>query len=214
MKKELLKYGIGIDMGSKKFHGCITSQWSDGHLKIEATKAFENNQSGHRKFYEWTEKHRKNKDVFYQILVEVTGVYHEKLVYYLYDKGLEICVEMPKRVKRYLQSLGQYSKTDKMDSKGIAKMACERNLKKWKPSSQHIRQLRTVLRHRKALIKSKNQFTNQLHATDHLSSETVKVKESLEEMIKLLDKQIKDMEKEALTISKRIPEAITKLCRL
>lgn len=203
MKKELLKYGVGVDMGCKQFHGCITSEWSDGHLKVEATKAFSNTESGHKKFHEWVEKHRKNKDVSYQILVEVTGVYHEKLVYYLYDQGAIICVEMPKRVKRYLQSIGQYSKTDKLDSKGIAKMACERKFKKWKPASKHIRQLRTVLRHRKALIKSKNQFANQLHAIGHSSSESKKVKRSLGKMIKLLEQQIKVIEKEGLTISRR-----------
>lgn len=203
MNKELLKYGIGVDMGSKNFHGCITSEWSDGHLKVEATKQFNNTEAGHRNFYQWVEKHRKNKSVSYQILVEVTGVYHEKLVYYLYDQGAVICVEMPKRVKRYLESIGQYSKTDKLDSKGISKMACERKFKKWKPASKNIRQLRTVLRHRKSLIKSKNQFTNQLHAIGHSTSELGKVKRSLEKMIKLLDTQIIAIEKEALRISKK-----------
>jgi len=50
-----------------------------------------------------------------------------------------------RRVKRYLQSIGQYSKTDKLDSKGIARMACERKFPRWKPGSKHIRELKKVL---------------------------------------------------------------------
>jgi len=163
MKKKLLKYGVGVDMGSKKFHVCITSDWDDG---------------------------------------EVTGVYHEKLLYYLYDVGAVVCLEMPKRVKHYLQSIGQYSKTDKLDSKGISRMACERKFTKWKPASKHIRELRVVLRHRKSLIKSKNQFKNQLHALKHSSLEADQIKASLMEMIEKLDKQVKVIEAEALRISK------------
>lgn len=202
MKKKLLKYGIGVDMGSKKFDVCITSEWDDGHQKIEATKTFDNTASEHKKFHQWVEKHRKNKEVPYQILMEVTGVYHEKLLYYLYDVEAAVCLEMPKRVKHYLQSIGQYSKTDKLDSKGISRMACERKFTKWKPGSKHIRELRVVLRHRKSLIKSKNQFKNQLHALNHSSLEAEQIKDSLMEMIEKLDQQVKVIEAEALRISK------------
>ena len=73
MKKKILKYGIGIDMGSKKFHVCITSEWDDGHQRIESTKTFDNTSNDHKNFYQWVEKHRKNKEVSYQILMEVTG---------------------------------------------------------------------------------------------------------------------------------------------
>ena len=203
MKKNVLKYGVGVDMGSKKFHACIMSELKDGQLKIESTKNFNNTSNGHKKFYEWLKKHRKNKEVPYQILVEVTGVYHENLLYYLHDVEAIVCLEMPKRVKRYLQSIGQYSKTDKLDSKGIARMACERKFPKWKPGSQHIRELRGVLRHRKSLIKSKNQFKNQLHAIRSSSLEVKKIETSLLNMIEKLDEQIAFIEKEALKISKQ-----------
>jgi len=141
----------------------------------------------------------------------VTGVYHENLLYYLYDKGLEVRVEMPKKVKRYLQSIGQYSKTDKQDSKGIAAMACERKLKKWKPLSKHIRELRTLLRHRKSLIKSKTQFQNQLHAIRYSSVTGKMVKASLEDSIKILGEEIKKIEKEILLMTKKDEELYKKI---
>lgn len=205
-EKSVLKYGIGVDMGKKKFHGCIIVQRQDDVQKIVSTKQFDNTPSGHKAFYEWLNKHRKDKTVAYQILIEVTGVYHENLLYYLYDKDVVVCVEMPKRVKRYLQSIGQYSKTDKLDSKGIAKMACERKLKRWQPLSKHIRELRALLRHRKSLIKSKVQFQNQLHAIEYSSLEGKGVKKSLKKSIATIAEQIKQIEKQILQMAQKDEE--------
>jgi len=129
-------------------------------------------------------------------------VYHEKLLYYLHDLGLTVCIEMPKKVKRYLESIGQYSKTDKLDSKGIAQMACERKFVKWKPASGHIRELRALLRHRKALIKSKNSFSNQLHAIETSGTEAATVVGSLREMVKKIEVQKKLIEKESIELAK------------
>jgi len=209
-KEKLIKYGIGVDMGKKKFHACIKSEWSDGHVKVVSTKSFDNTPGGHKAFYEWLEKNRKNKEVPYQILIEVTGVYHEKLLYYLYDMEVNVCVEMPKKVKRYLESIGQYSKTDKLDSKGIAQMACERKFVKWRPASKHIRELRALLRHRKALIKSQNSFSNQLHAIETSGTEATAVVESLGEMLKKIGAQKKLVEKESIRLAKEDEELYAK----
>ena len=201
--QELRKYGVGVDMGKKKFHACINGVKEDGNQKVIATKQFDNSPSGHSAFYEWLEKHRKNKVLPYQILIEVTGAYHENLLYSLHEKGLEVCVEMPKRVKRFLQSIGQYSKTDKLDSKGIAQMACERKFKKWLPLSKQIRELRALLRHRKSLTKSKTQFQNQLHAIRYSALKARGLKRSLEQMIKKLEQEIKKVEKQILRMAEQ-----------
>ena len=198
-------------MGKKRFHGCIKSEDGQGYQKVVATKHFANTTSGYKAFYEWQAKHRKQKDISYQILIEVTGVYHENLLYYLYDQGLEVCLEMPKKVKRFLQSIGQYSKTDKLDSKGIAAMACERRLKRWKPISKHIRELRALLRHRKSLIKSRTQFQNQLHAIEHSSLEGKQVKQSLQRAIKNLVRQSEQIEKQVLQMAQKDKELFEKV---
>lgn len=201
-KQKVLKYGIGVDMGMKEFHGCIKIEQLDGHIKVKASKKFKNTNAGHKQFYQWIEKNRKEKEVPYQVVVEVTGVYHEQLLYYLYDQGMNVCLEMPKRVKYYLESIGQYSKTDKLDSMGMAQMACERKLKSWKPCSPQSRELRTLFRHRKSLLKSKNQFSNQLHALEKSTVIGADVNKSLKGFIKKLDVQIERIEKVALSLAK------------
>lgn len=113
-----------------------------------------------------------------------------------------VCLELARRVKKYLEVIGQKSKTDKLDGKGIAQMACERKFKPWEPISSFIMELRTILRHRKALIQVKTQFSNQLHAIKHSAMKSKDVTDSLTEMIKSLKQQIKKNEKKALALAK------------
>lgn len=212
MKKvELSKYGIGVDMSQKKFCGCVKVQFSDSQVKILSTRTFDNTKGGHKAFFEWVKKHSKNKEISCQIVMEVTGVYHENLLYYLYDKGLNVCLEMPKKVKKYLESIGQYSKTDKLDSKGIAQMACERKLKRWKPGSKKIREVRALTRYRKSLIKSGNQFSNQLHAIEHSALEGKEISKSIKSLIKRQQLAIEKIEAETLRIAKEDVEFFAKV---
>lgn len=201
-KIKFVNYGIGADLSKDSLHVCFSGITEQGNIKVVAQKRFKNNNSGHKEFKRWIDKHRKNKNISCQILLEVTGVYHEELLYHLYDNGLVVCLELAKRVKKYLEVIGQKSKTDKLDGKGIAQMACERKFKPWTPISSHIMELRTILRHRKALIQAKTQFSNQLHAINHSALKSKEVSDSLADMIESLKQQIKKNEKKAVALAK------------
>ncbi|PHS05916.1 MAG: IS110 family transposase, partial [Kordia sp.] len=67
------------------------------------------------------------------IVMEVTGVYHEAIAYYLYDKDYQVSIMQSRRVKKYTQSLDQRSKTDALDSKMLSMLGCERKLTPWEP---------------------------------------------------------------------------------
>ena len=202
-KNVFVKYGIGTDMSKDSFHGCFSGVTETGAIKIIAQKRFKNTPSGHTEFKSWIAKHRKNKELPYQILLEVTGVYHENFLYFLFDNGLAVCLELSKRVKKYLEVIGHKSKNDKLDGKGIAIMACERKLKLWQPFSKHIRKLRTLLRHRKALIQTKNQLENQLHAIQHSGLLEKNVVNSLKRTIKVLKKEIEKIEDQTIELAQK-----------
>jgi len=201
-KNVFVKYGVGADMSKDSFHGCFSGMTETGAVKIIAQKKFSNNKTGHTAFKNWIEKNRKDENLPYQILLEVTGVYHESLLYFLFDNSLSVCLELAKRVKKYLEVIGHKSKNDKLDGKGIATMACERKLKPWKPASQHIRKLRTLLRHRKALMQTKNRLDNQLHAIKHSALVEKGVRDSLVKLIKVLKKEIDKIEKQTIELAK------------
>ena len=202
---EVIKYGIGIDMGKDKFHVCFGALNSLGIFKVKGQRKFANTPNGFKQVLMWIEKYRRDKNLDYQILMEVTGVYHENLLHYLHDKGYRVCLEMGKRVKRYLEMIGHKSKNDKLDGRGMSQMACERKGKLWKPCSPHLLEIRDLLRHRKALMQSKNQFENRLHATETRSGNHRDVRRSLKKLIKQLVKEIVSIEKHSRELLEKDP---------
>ncbi len=203
---EIIKYGIGIDMSKDKFHVCVMTLYNGGVLKVKAQRKFGNNLNGFKILVEWIEKNRKEKHLACQILMEVTGVYHEDLLYYLFDKGYSVCLEMGKRVKRYLEMIGHKSKNDKLDGRGMAQMACERKGKLWQPGSPKLLKIRDLLRHRKSLMQSKNQYENRLHANDIRFLKQKEIKHSLNKLIKQLNKEIALIENQLLKYLDADPE--------
>ncbi len=213
MKKEVVCYGIGIDISKDWFHACVSHKINEGQITVCGQRRFKNEKKGHQQFKDWLEKHRKVKNVHYQVLLEVTGVYHERLLYFLNELGVYVCVEKPSRVKKYIEVLGYKSKTDKLDGRAIATMAIERKFDKWNPCSKKILEIRALLRHRKSLQVSRIQFSNQLHAMKTSVIEMSEVIKSLEEMIGVLNTKIKAIEKQAYILAK-IDEALMKKVKM
>lgn len=198
MKKQFIRIGCGLDIGKDKFRACIGRIDNTGYFTIKAGRFFDNTPSGIKAFVVWTKGHlaklNPENELPFQVLMETTGVYHEAVCLSAYEAGFPVCLEVASRVKKYLQSIGQYSKTDKLDAQGICQMACERKFKLWKPCSPNILKLRTTLRHRKSLVNNKTRLSNQLHAMDHSAYTDKEVKASVTRLVKQIDKEIQKME--------------------
>lgn len=202
MSQNYLRYGVGLDTSKSSFHVCIGLKFKSGEFKVKAQKKFKNTLKGFEEFQIWLDKHLK-EDIPIKFLLEVTGVYHENLLYYLYKKGYEVCLEQGHRVKKYLSILGHKSKTDKLDGKGMSQMICEREIKRWSPVSEFILEIRTIIRHRKSMITMKVQLQNRLHAIMHSHQEIPYVVKSLEKSIKDLIKQIEESESRVMKLSQK-----------
>ena len=156
-------YGLGIDVSMKKIDVCIGKIGDNQSMKVLGTRKFINSLSGFKKLDAWIKSKAKGENI-HQIVLEPTGVYHENLTYYLSDNNYNICVVMAKQAKYYLMSLGNKSKTDKIDARGLCQMACERKLEVWEAPSKEVRDLRSVCRLKDSLNKDKNMVSNRLHA--------------------------------------------------
>jgi len=211
MVAQKVRYGVGLDISKDNFHACISVVIEGGKIKIVASRKFSNTLAGFIAFVVWLKKHKKVKELDLSILMEVTGVYHEKVLHYLYEQGYEVVLEQGKRVKRYLEVIGQKSKTDKLDGKGIAEMACRKMGKVWHPASKHIIEIRTALRHRKSMIASKNRLTNQVHAMKHSKHQVKEVLRSLTRLIKTFDKEIEKAEAQAYQLAEQDVELLEKV---
>lgn len=208
---KIVQYGVGLDISKDKFHACISMVIEGGNIKVIASRKFSNTFSGFSSFCEWLSKHKKQKQIPLRIMMEVTGVYHENVLHYLHGLGYEVVLEQGKRVKRYLDLIGHKSKNDKLDGKGISEMACKNFGKTWHPISKHIIEIRTALRHRKAMIISKTRLINQLHAMKHSKYQVKEVLKSLNKMIKVCDKEIEKTKELAYNLANKDVELMDKV---
>lgn len=199
MNTKYERLGCGLDIGKDNFHACFGAIDNTARFTIKASRKFDNSPSGIKNFLEWINKQLAKynvADLPFQLLMETTGVYHEQVCLKAFEAGLPVCIEVASRVKKYLQVIGQYTKTDKQDAKGICQMACERKMKLWKPCSPKILRIRTLLRHRKSLVKSITRLNNQLHAIDHSAYDKGKIRRSIQHLIEVTKKEVVKMEKE------------------
>jgi len=195
MSSQLLNYSLGIDSSSKEF------EISLGQLDVEQkystinSRKFTNTPGGFKKLLVWLEKNHKDKSVPLRITLEATGIYHERLTYFLHEAGYDVSVVVPSKSKHYLRSLGYKSKTDKIDAKGLSCMGAQQQLKKWQPPSEQMRRLKRTTRLRETLQKTITMVSNQLHANKCAAGDNNEVMEYQQEHLKFMKQQVKELDK-------------------
>jgi len=191
---EYLKYSVACDISKDKFDACISIIDKLQYVKVIATRSFDNNPSGFNAFFEW-QKIKCSLKLPIVFIMEATGVYYEKLAWFLHRKGLYVSVVLPNKAKKYMQGIGLKSKNDKIDAKGLAQMGAEQNLPGWVAPKESIMRLRDITRQRESFQEAKTQFNNQLQA--YICSEFVDIciVNDLKTIIELLDNKIIATEK-------------------
>jgi transposase len=213
----MLKYSLGIDISAKDFHCCISSIDTAQEVKIIATSKFLNTKEGFNALDSWVVRHRKDKTIPLVIVMEATGVYYENCAFYLSQKGYYVSVVLPNKGRKYLQALGLRSKNDKIDAKGLSRMAAEQALAQWQPMSKFYFTLRSYTRQLQSLQEMKTSLSNQLHATERTMYEIKDVAKQLKELIKQLDKKIDQMDElieKHLYGNKEVKEKVEKICAI
>jgi len=190
-----LKYSVGIDGSKKDFKACLSVINQMQEVKVKASGTFTNNLRGFELFFKWVKKNSKEDlPVFY--LMEATGVYNERLAWYLYQNGQKCSVILPNKAKRYLQSFGLKSKNDKIDAQGLSRMCAEQSIPLWQPLSKNIYTLRSLTRLHESLHKQRTVLNNQLHAIEYSMYELKAVAKGLQSTLNAIDKQLNIVEKQ------------------
>ena len=179
---ETKKLCCGIDVSHTKLDVCYQNNLGElFHLQVG------NNNQGFTKIIEHT-------GVGYHFVMEATGVYYIRLAFYLHSRGCVLSVVNAIAIKRYIQMHLERNKTDKKDAGWICRYAIEQQPEYWQmPDSAYFesRQLYNTIREYTEQIK---RFNNQLHSLRLLpvpSKDTIK---SLEKVILVMEKEIKQLE--------------------
>jgi len=199
---QLLKQNIGIDVSKDEFEANLVVLTKDLESQSLAHKKFTNAIAGIEEFLEWAQK-KADSSIELLFTMEATGVYYENLAFTLFERGYQVHVVLPNLAKKYAESLGHKSKTDKLDAGSLGAMGVERKLFKWKPASKNLRQLKALTRERSKRQKQKTQLINQFHAATYARETTKSSIKRYEELIDTLKKQVKAIEDEIMELIKK-----------
>lgn len=189
-----LKYSIGIDVSKKDFHCCLSVIDTEQAVKIKSTHKFANSTSGFKLLTEWVRRNMK-EDLAVFCVMEATGVYHEQLAWYLYDKDFPISILLPNKAKKYLQANGAKSKNDKIDARGLAQIGAEKKLDLWMPPSRKLYDLRSCTRQHQSLSEMHSAINNQLEAITYSQFQSKDIIRQMKKTMRLLEQQIDEMDK-------------------
>ena len=212
-----LRYCVGIDVSKDTLQVCVSVIDTNGNITIKGSSKVVNKTTVFDSFLTWVDKHCKDKNIPVRFVMESTGVYHEQLAWYLFQKDLAVSVVLPNKAKHYLKSIGNKSKNDTIDARGLAQMGLEQNLKLWEPLSKNIYQLRMLTRHYQTLQELKNHSENQRHAILHSRVIDKFTLKHLEKLIKFYDKQIDETKQEITKLIEKDPilkPRIEQLCKI
>lgn len=133
---------LGIDIASKKFDA---AELCDG---VYRCKAFENTPAGFTALSKWLQA-GNIPDI--HVCLEATGNYGTALATFLYKKNLKVSIVNPARIKGFAASELTRTKTDKADSRLIARFCKAMQPDQWKPVAAPVRKLQALVRRIDAL---------------------------------------------------------------
>jgi transposase len=196
MKKTIFKQNIGVDIAKDDFKVVFSAFVETSRTKILGSRTFSNSLKGCKDFLDWATS-KMDKSLELHVTMEATGIYHETLCYFLCrEPDVKIHVVLPNLAKKYGQSLGIKSKTDKIDAQILSQMGLERELITWQPISKDLLFLRQIVRERSVLQKSKTAVKNQLHAYCHQGRPNQASIARAKTHIAFLDEQVLQIEQE------------------
>lgn len=191
----VIKQCVGIDISKGSFTACICRKLLSGEALLSSVESFDNNKTGYNQFIKWSRKITiPSVEVLY--LMEATGIYYEGIAYHLHKLRQSVCVILPNKVKHYAKSLNVKTKTDIVDARIIAQMGAERNLPLWQPPLPVLKQLRDLTRLYTDLKNERTVYLNRLDSEKASAVALPFVIKSNLLILKELEKQIKQCEKE------------------
>lgn len=213
----MIKYCLGVDVSKKDLHCCISTIDQTQKVSVKGSRKFLNNKDGFKALHAWTQNLHKEPSIPLVVVMEATGIYYEQLALYLFQCGYALSVVLPNKAKKYLQSTGLKSKTDKIDAQGLARMGAEQRLELWQPMAAFFYELRALTRQHQSLQELKTSLTNQQQA-QQLSMQVNKlVAKQLKALIATVDKQLKDLQaaiEKHIGGNPEVAERVANICKI
>ena len=202
--KKIVKQVAGIDVAQKELVVTLGRMYDDWTPELYGYKTFANTAAGFTALTGWVKK-QSIPDAGVRFVMEATGVYHEKLAYFLDEQGYDLSVVLPNKISNYFRTLNVKTITDKSASEAIARFGLERALDSWKRPKPLFKSLRQLTRERDQLIEERTMVKNRLHAEQAEAEPGDSSILRMKKRIALLDKQEQQIKDEINLLSKKDP---------
>lgn len=205
----------GIDIAKDDFTVTFSVCGSSREISHLSCRTFANTPVGFKAFNKWLGKLHQ-PSIPFTLIMEATGVYHEKLAYFLHDLGYSLSVVLPKRAKDFSKTLKVKKVTDKIASQSLAIMGLERKLDPWQKPDKDYYLLKRLTREKDRIQGIIVELKNQIHAEKASAFPNGKSLKRLEQALKFLKKQksevvgeIKELIASNEQMKKKIEKVIT-----
>ena len=201
MMKKVLKQVLGVDVAQNELVVTLGRMYDDLSMELHANNVFKNNDPGIIALVKWVPK-LTIAEVNVRFVMEATGIYHQKLAYYLDEHGFEVSIVLPNKISNYMRTLQQKTINDKTSSEAIARFGLERNLDRWKRPKEIYKQLQQLTRERDQLVAERSAAKNQLHAEEAEAYPNKNTVKRMKARIRFLNTQEKEIKQEIDSIVK------------
>ena len=184
---------LGVDIAKDKFDALLLLN------EQQHRRTFNNTLAGWKQLMRWLQR---LKIAAVHACMEATGRLWEGLAIYLQEKGHEVSVVNPVRIKRYAQSRMARNKNDEVDALLIALFCREQRPPLWKAPSAERRELQDLSR----LLFSRKQQLQQEKNRLKSGVQTKFVVREIKALIKQLNQYIRRLEVEIKSLLARTSE--------
>jgi transposase len=206
----IVKQVAGIDVAQKELVVSLGRINQSVETEIYAYKTFANKPSGFAALEVWINKHT-DSGMPVRFVMEATGVYHEKLAYYLSDQGHQVSIVLPNKISNYFRTLEVKTITDKTASQAICQFGLEKRLNIWQRPPKIFKDLKQLTRERDQLVAERTVAKNQLHAEQAEAFPNERSIVRLQQRIGLFNSQEKEIRFDIAEIIKQDKELVEKI---
>jgi len=199
--KKIVKQVVSTDVAQKELVASIGRKHDDLSAEVYAHRTFPNSINGFVALISWVKK-LTVETVAVRYVMEATGVYHERLAYFLDEKGYEVSIVLPNKISNYFRTLDVKTVTDKTASDAIARFGLDRELVRWKRPRHVFKQLKQLTRERDQIVTERTMVKNQLHAERAEAEPNKSTITRSEKRITVLNKQEKEIRAEISQLAK------------
>lgn len=212
----VLKQVLGVDVAQKEL--VVTLGRLNQQLEVElySHRKFANKETGFAALLKWLKKNTI-EGVSLRVVMEATGVYHQKFAYYLDDHQIDLTVVLPNKISNYMRTLSVKTITDDTCADAITLFGLERKLENWKRPKKIYRILQQLTRERDQIVCERVVIKNQIHAEKAEAAPNTRSISRLTQRLRLMNKQEKEIKldiEECLRSDQSVKDIVDTICTI